>query len=287
MLNNFLGPKKLPYTQYEKKLSPGKFTNIDEGVIEFLFSRIPQKGYCVELGAGDGEHWSYTGYFIKNYGWGALLLEGNPEWAKQHAQIYQNRSEVKVVDTYITAENIVQHFKAAGVPSEFDLLVVDIDGIDYYVWEKLAEYRPSVVAIEYNASFGPRKKFKIDYDPEFVWQEDDYFGASFASLLELGKSKGYGLVHCGRFGDNMIFVKNEYLGLFPEVSPEPQELFQPPQYKKFGRSFNGKGHPLSPRTSSPAQRAFHRLWYYIITPVRKVAYLAAAAQGVRVKDKLF
>ena len=288
MLNKVFGPHKLPLTQYEKRISQGSHIVLEEGIVDYLFSKIPTtKKFCVEFGAGDGTHWPFTRHLIREHGWGAFLIEGNPEWAKSLAKTYQDRDDVQSLQSFITAENIVSLFEKGKVPKDLDLLAIDIDGIDYYVWEKLEDYDPKVVCIEYNASWGANKKFVIDYDPEFIWQEDDYFGASFASLLELGREKGYEIIHCSTYGDNMFFMKREYLKLFPEIANFNKSFYQPPQYKKFGRGLNGKGHPVSTRTASRFYKEFCRARYYLMTPVRKLAYLSAAAEGIYVKKKLF
>jgi hypothetical protein len=42
-----------------------------------------------------------------------------------------------VQNEYITAENVNQIFDKYGVPHEFDLLTIDIDYNDYWVWKSL------------------------------------------------------------------------------------------------------------------------------------------------------
>ena len=76
----------------------------------------------------------------------------------------------------------------------FDLLSLDIDGNDYWVWMAL-EYRPRVIVIEYNAHVTAGESKTIVYDPEFRWRGTDYFGASLRALKELGDNKGYTPIH--------------------------------------------------------------------------------------------
>ena len=285
MPNQFLGPKKLPLTQYEQRLGGMPQSVVEEGLLEYIFSKIePTHKFCVELGAGDGVTWSFSRYFIEEKGWGGLLIEGGHERAQTLKERYKNNENVTTIESFITAENICELLKEAEVPWDVDYLVIDLDGNDYYIWDKLEDYKPKVICVEYNASYGPKKKFKIDYDPKFEWQEDDYFGASFASFLELGESRGYTLIHCTVNGDNMFFVRNDFIARFPEVSGPAEKLYQPPLYRKYGRALSGKGHPVSTKNSTAAYRTFCKARYMLMTPLRKVAYLMAKLQGIDAKQ---
>lgn len=111
---------------------------------------------------------------------------------------------------HLTAENINETISGAGAHGEIDLLSIDVDGNDYWLWETLDVIEPRVVVIEYNASFGPRS-ISVPYDPGFVrfrkhpsgW----YHGASLAALAKLGRRKGYDLVGADSRGVNALFVR--------------------------------------------------------------------------------
>ncbi len=94
-----------------------------------------------------------------------------------------------------------------------DLLSVDIDRNDYYVWERITHYRPRVVVIEDNAMFPPGVDWVIPYDGKAWWdQRTSYWGASLSALERLGRSKGYSLVACSLTGANAFFVRDDLLG---------------------------------------------------------------------------
>ena len=126
--------------------------------------------------------------------------------------------QVTCLNLFVSRENIAAALKAAGVPRKFDLLSLDIDGNDYYVWEALREYDPSVVVLEYNSTFGPRASKTIEYNPEHIWQKDRYYGASLTALQKLGRRLGYALIGTDRRGVNSFFIRRDLLGLcgFPE-----------------------------------------------------------------------
>jgi hypothetical protein len=140
---------------------------------------------------------------------------------------------VAVRKEFITAENINDLFRKYEVPSQFDLLSIDIDSNDFWVWQQIAA-RPRVVVIEYNASIPPNESRTIAYDPTFVWNGSDYFGASLLALKELGRRKGYTLVYCERAGVNAFFVADELLGA--DFKPlRIEEIYRLPNYGHQGR----------------------------------------------------
>src|SRR5262249_15758947 len=144
---------------------------------------------------------------------------------------YRERSNVRTVHGFMTCENALDVFAAAGVPLEFDLLSIDIDGNDYWIWERLSErYRPKVAIVEINPAHPPPELWVIAYDPQHRWKKDSYYGASLQSMTELGKRLGYALVGLETRAVNAFFVRRDLLEAsgFPEV--DPRDTFRAPTY---------------------------------------------------------
>jgi hypothetical protein len=192
--------------------------NGEDGVIAAIFKAIGVTNrFFVEFGCEQATMCN-TAYLL-DQGWQGLLMDG--------AGISGNPRAV-VRKEFITAENINGLFAKYGVPQTFDLLSIDIDGNDYWVW-KAIEYRPRVIVIEYNAHVPSSERRTIPYDPRFVWNGTDYFGASLLALKELGEQKGYTLVYCERTGTNAFFVATGELP--PAFSPKSIEsIYRPPNY---------------------------------------------------------
>ncbi|MGH2997182.1 MAG: hypothetical protein ACRDM9_12780, partial [Gaiellaceae bacterium] len=109
-------------------------------------------------------------------------------------------------------------------PPDVDFLSLDIDGNDYWVWQAISAAEPRVVAIEYNASFGPERSVIVPYKDGFDRYREHvsgfYHGASLAALTKLGAEKGYALAGCDSRGANAFFVRRELLGgALREVEP--------------------------------------------------------------------
>jgi hypothetical protein len=152
-----------------------------------------------------------------------------------------NNHSLGVHQEFITAENIETLFEKYSVPPEFDLLSIDIDGNDYWVWKAIQNFHPRVVIMEYNANKGPNLSVTIPYDPAFRWDGSDYQGASLKALEKLGREKGYTLVATDPCGVNAFFV---LAPLVPgNFDPPPfAQIFHQPAYK----GIPGKGHPPDP-----------------------------------------
>ena len=116
---------------------------------------------------------------------------------------------LKLRQVFITKANINQLIRESGAAPEPDLLSIDIDGNDYWVWEALDVICPRVVVIEYNATFRPPHRIVQEYQPDYHWKSNAYFGASLKALEELGTKKGYCLVGCNFTGINAFFIRQD------------------------------------------------------------------------------
>ena len=127
----------------------------EDGIIEAIFRRIGTTNrYFVEVGVEEGTETNST--YLLHRDWEGLWIDGSMENKAAIEQSFANlvkTGKLKMIQCIVTAENIESLFKQASVPTEFDLLSIDIDGNDYYVWKAITNYNPKVVIMEYNAIF--------------------------------------------------------------------------------------------------------------------------------------
>ena len=176
----------------------------EDGVLQRLFERIGiRHRYFVEFGAWDGLHLSNSANLRLHHDWAGLLMEGS------------DRADGELVHRErVDAENIESLFDRYGVPWDFDLLSIDIDGNDYWVWKALDRYQPRVVIVEYNVFFRAETAKTIAYDADHGWDKEDfglYHGASLAAFDKLARMKGYSLAYTEPYCPNAIFVRDNEL----------------------------------------------------------------------------
>lgn len=214
--------------------------NGEDGIIEAIFAMIGTTNrWYVEFGVEDGMECN-TRYLRIHRGWTGVLMDGG-----------QENPSINLRKEFITADNIETLFAKHQVPALFDLLSIDIDGNDYWVWKAVTRYRPRVVIVEYNACIPYAPAVTIPYHSTFQWDKTDYYGASLSALVALGMQKGYTLVATDPCGVNAFFVHNDYVvGRF--VLHAPETLYHPAAFK--GKK--GNRHPPDPS---------HRKWESLTT----------------------
>ena len=172
--------------------------NGEDGIIGAIFKKIKTTNrFFVEFGVGSGRECNTLLLFAQ--GWKGLLMD-----------LGYSNPKIGLYQEIVTAENVNFLFKKYQVPLEFDLLSIDIDRNDFYVWMAL-NYRPRVVVIEFNGTLGPLEDKVVLYDPHAPWDFTNYFGASLLALYKLGRKKGYSLLYADRRGTNLFFIREDVL----------------------------------------------------------------------------
>jgi hypothetical protein len=226
----------LDLRNFEKKIFS---QNGEDGIIEEIFNRIGTTNkYFVEFGVENGKECN-TRYLLEKNAWSGLWMDGCSENARLARSFFKNFS-LKFLATFITSENIESLFKNEDTPSEMDLLSIDIDGNDYWVWKTLTKYRPRLLIIEYNASFPPPARWVMPYKSDHLFDGTRNFGASLESLVELGKEKGYSLIACDKNGVNAFFLRNDLLSN-KFLIESTDYFYSAPKYGYFFGHPKGKG----------------------------------------------
>ena len=199
--------------------------NGEDGIIEHVFSVIGYESRLfIEFGFGVKQNNSWR--LVEEEGFGGLYIDSTDVYVEMRAKLaQQGHTNVWALKKHLTAENIhellglfccVYHL-AANV--EIDLLSIDVDGNDYWLWKAIERIRPRLVVIEINRMLGPDVSKAILYDPDFGWQHDGYYGASLRALTKLGADKGYKLIGCEPKGINAFFLRDDIAG-FDVVDPQ-------------------------------------------------------------------
>jgi hypothetical protein len=200
----------------------------EDGILLHLFTRIGASSFrFLEFGCGNGAECNSANLAL-GFGWGGLLLDAdivNIEKARRFfaAKLGPGTERVIIQREMVTPTNINPLISQALARSfELDLLSIDVDGNDYWIWEAVEGSVARVVVVEYNATFGPDRAVTVEFDEAFdrnAKHESGYYhGASLEALRRLGVARGYQLVGCDSGGVNAFFVRADCAGGLPSLS---------------------------------------------------------------------
>jgi hypothetical protein len=193
-------------TAYEHKVFS---QNGEDGVLVEIFNRIGVTNrFFVEFGIQNGTEGNAV-LLADVFGWSGLFLEADPSDFARVRTKYLLNSRVEIGHELVTADRIEQVFASRGVPVEPDLLSIDIDGNDVYVWDALTSFRPRVVVVEYNSGIPGERPLAQPHDPGRGWDGSGAFGANLAALDVVARRRGYRLAHSDLTGTNAFFVRED------------------------------------------------------------------------------
>jgi len=121
------------------------FSEVDEdGVILFLLAAAGlDRGRFVDIGAGDCVSASNCANLALNLGFHGLFVEADPERIEAGRRFYARRPDTRThppltVQSFVSRENVDDVIAGAGFDGEIDVLSIDIDGNDFWVWEAIS-----------------------------------------------------------------------------------------------------------------------------------------------------
>jgi hypothetical protein len=204
----------------------------EDGIIQEIFRRIgaPKRTF-VEFGVETGVECNTVKLLIE--GWRGLWIEANAQACKQITSSFDpflKDKRLTLLQSLVTAENINTLIRSGDLDREIDLLSVDIDFNDYWVWKAIEVVSPRVVAIEYNAGLRPPLSLTVPYQPNRGGDGTNFFGASLEALVRLGRRKGYRIVGCNISGSNAFFVREDLCADHFIEPATAEEHYEPPRH---------------------------------------------------------
>jgi hypothetical protein len=187
----------------------------EDGILDHILARVGHgTRRCVDLGAGSPEG-SNVAALIVDSGYQGLLVDADSAGLEQAAAFYRNAAAAVqpiIVNARVTVDNVNELL--ADFAGEVDVLSIDLDGIDYWIWEAIEAIQPRVLVVEYQDILGPDRSWTVPYRADFSAGDhqantilNNYCGASLRALTTLSERKGLRLVGCNPGGWNAFFVR--------------------------------------------------------------------------------
>ena len=186
--------------------------NGEDGIVERIFQLIgTETKTCCEFGAWDGVHLSNTRKLFLE-GWSGLLIEADPKRFKKLKTNYSGNDRVKCLCRLVAgAGDLELALSQNGFLAALDILVIDIDGLDYYILEGLKS-RPRVICVEVNAGHSPKSSSALPRDLAATG-----IGQPLVAFCRLCNHLGYRLI-C--FNANAFLLRDDIEHpLLPELDP--------------------------------------------------------------------
>ena len=210
--------KNLDYiNKFEYKITS---QNNEDGIIEYLFSKIPNNKFFIEIGFEFSE---FNTLNLIRKGWNGVLIDQNKLenlLTNRLINFYFPNSKINIITSNINRDNINKIIQESLELTEIDFFSLDIDGNDYWVLKNMNIENIKCICIEYNHWLGSKSKKTIPYTENFNFKNDGYFGASLAAFNDLLKTRNFSLVAIDSSGTNAFFVNNKFAHLFEVLDPE-------------------------------------------------------------------
>jgi hypothetical protein len=214
------------------------FSEFDEdGVTLFLLSVDGSNSRrFVDIGAGDGVFASNTANLALNLGFHGLLIDANGSLVERGRRFYARHPDTMLqppafVHAAVTPDNVNELVRGAGFEGEIDLLSIDIDGNDYWIWEALTCVTPRFVLAEAHTMYG-LEDWVMPYQPDFDARSARAgvrIGASPVAMGKLAQRLGYRMVGANLYGFNIFYARNDVAEMLPAIDVE--QLFRHVSYR--------------------------------------------------------
>jgi len=185
--------------------------------------------YYVDIGAYDGVTNSNVIDLRSNFGWDGLMIDNN-----------ESNSSLGLYKHSVTKDNICDLFSKYKVPTNFDFLSLDIDGMDYWVLESiLKNYKPRVILVESNVRFEPLESKALKYKEDYCWDGLNWYGASPYAFKKLSNKFEYTPIYV--LHDDVFIIENQSLS--EEDINKPWEKIYPCSNFELYKSHTKAHHP--------------------------------------------
>ena len=187
----------------------------EDGIIDYLlYSLNIKKPKFIEMGVGDYRE-SNTRFVYERSSCKGLIvdvIENLEQKVKGNINFW--KGDLKVVEKEIDSENIIETLNENNFSKDIDLFSLDIDGIDYWVLEKLPNEFSKIIVVEYNAIFGDKLMVSVPNIKGFQRHKYHYsylcLGASLNALINLLNKKGYIFLGTNLLRTNAFFVLKKF-----------------------------------------------------------------------------
>ena len=209
--------------------------NGEDGIIDYLlYSLKIDKPKFIEIGVGDYQECNSRFFFERTSPKGLIIdcIKNFKKEVKKNVKLW--KGDLTLIEKMINSENIIEILKKNNFYNKIDFLSLDVDGIDYWILEKLPKNFSKICVVEFNSNFGFKKEISVPNISNFNRTNYHYsnlcYGASLKAIVQLMKRKNYVFLGTDLHRINAFFVLKKYLKMINLTIPNNKSL------KKFSSS---------------------------------------------------
>jgi hypothetical protein len=119
-----------------------------------------------------------------------------------------------VKNEFVTRDNINELFAKYEVPRDFDMLTVDVDYNDYWIWRSILHngtWLPRLVCVDFNPDVDITSALTVEYKEDAEWDGTTYTVASLLAYVRMANNFGYEYVYSLEMGSHAFFVRRDLL----------------------------------------------------------------------------
>ena len=216
---NYANLKNLNNIEYKVFSQSG-----EDGIIDFLLNNLKIiKPKFIEIGVGDYSE-SNTRFIYERCSPKGLIIDCVNELEKKVSKnIKMWTGDLKVIENYVDSKNILNILQENNFIDNIDLFSIDIDGIDYWILEKLPSNFSKIAIVEFNANFGEKLEITVPNIDNFNRTTYHYsnlcFGMSLKAAINIMEKKNYYFIGTNLMRTNAFFISKNYSKeeYFPEI----------------------------------------------------------------------
>ena len=190
--------------------------NGEDGIIDYLLTKlnlIPHSTNFIEIGVGDYRE-SNTRFLYNRFHPKGLIIdciEDMKKKVKPHVNLW--KGDLRICNNFINSNNINDILKKY-CDYNVDVFSLDIDGIDYWIIQKLKKNISKIFIAEFNPVFGPKLKVTVpnidDFDRTNYHYSNLCYGMSLSALIDIMREKNFYFVGTNLQKMNAFFVSNDF-----------------------------------------------------------------------------
>ena len=223
----------------------------EDGIIDYLLYsldiKVPQ---FVEIGVGDYRE-SNTRYIFEKNCCRGMIIDKNPNLKNKVSKIVKLwKGDLTIIETTVKSNDIANILTSNNFDNNLDILVLDVDGIDYWILQALPEKFSKIAVVEYNSIFGANLEVTIPNLTNFDRKKYHYsylcYGVSLKALIKLMDKKKYVFAGTNIACNNAFFILESEVKKLSLTLPDTNDLTKyTTSYISESRSIDGNLNYLS------------------------------------------